>query len=433
MLLAALAIITFSGSVSNAQDSLLISYQGRLTDDAGAPITGSHAMTFTIYNAGGSAIWTESHSGVPISDGLVLVVLGSETSLLTAIFDGEHRYLGIRINGGEEIVPRTLLTSSPGAAVARRVVGDVTTAPGLLQLHPLDPCVPPEPCDPAIELIADTEIHSLKIFPPDPASSTSAAVIMVGADGAKIGIATASPTEALEIASGGQVVASVSSAGVWTGAGSGLTNVDADLLGGTPASEYVTGTQLTQQLSDYAQLGGGATFQPTQPDVVPVAIQAAVGQIANLQEWKDNLGSTVIAVTPDGVLDVNGTAEVEGFKMTTAASDGHVLTSDGDGNGTWQAPSGGGDKAACADMYDGSTNASSQITITFPVTFDVPPHFSVTGLIMSGAHAGKTAYIPKPTPGTTSVTVTVQYWSGAIFMDLGSGEDVMLSYTAIEK
>jgi hypothetical protein len=91
------------------------------------------------------------------------------------------------------------------------------------------------------------------------------------------------------------------------------------------------------------------------------------------------------------------------------------------------------EKKACADMYEGSTNASSQITITFPVTFDTAPYISVTGYIMSGAHSGKMAYIQEPIPTTSSVTVTIQYWSGAIFMDVGNSVEVQLSYTAIEK
>ena len=41
-------------------------------------------------------------------------------------------------------------------------------------------------------------------------------------------------------------------------------------------------------------------------------------------------------------LDVNGTIRTKGFIMTTGKQDGYVLTSDGSGVGTWQAPSGGG-------------------------------------------------------------------------------------------
>ncbi len=40
--------------------------------------------------------------------------------------------------------------------------------------------------------------------------------------------------------------------------------------------------------------------------------------------------------TPTELLDVNGTAKMTGFSMSTGATDGYVLTSDASGNGTWQ-------------------------------------------------------------------------------------------------
>ncbi len=53
-----------------------------------------------------------------------------------------------------------------------------------------------------------------------------------------------------------------------------------------------------------------------------------------------NVGIGMVSL--DSRLGVAGTAEVTGFKMTTGASSGHILTSDGSGVGTWQPPSGGG-------------------------------------------------------------------------------------------
>jgi hypothetical protein len=40
---------------------------------------------------------------------------------------------------------------------------------------------------------------------------------------------------------------------------------------------------------------------------------------------------------PQEKLDVVGTARMTGFKMSTGAGSGYVLTSDVSGNGTWQA------------------------------------------------------------------------------------------------
>jgi len=42
-----------------------MSYQGKLNDKNGVPVSGSVTMTFTIYDAatGGNALWTETWTG----------------------------------------------------------------------------------------------------------------------------------------------------------------------------------------------------------------------------------------------------------------------------------------------------------------------------------------------------------------------------------
>ena len=257
------AIITvLIATAVHADDTLLISYQGRLTDDGDQPVTGTPAMTFTIYTAGGTSLWSEAHPTVTVTEGLFSVILGSQTALADSVFNGDDRYLGISVDGDDELSPRTLLTSSPGAAYARHLVGNVTTGPGMMVLknlsgdsavvlrasasetgititgmprtdnsslieltttpvsasidcfgtvdgftmagnleitsdpdgagllmsygpgpdinlsakpasnslliYPPDSCTPPDPCDPALELIADAEVHSMKIYPLDP-------------------------------------------------------------------------------------------------------------------------------------------------------------------------------------------------------------------------------------------------------------------------
>jgi hypothetical protein len=61
--------------------------------------------------------------------------------------------------------------------------------------------------------------------------------------------------------------------------------------------------------------------------------------------------------TPAQELEVNGTAQMTGFKLPTGASAGHVMTSDANGVGTWQAPGAGGADSdwtvSGGDMYSG--------------------------------------------------------------------------------
>jgi len=123
--LTAILVSLILTSYSSAQDSLLISYQGNLTDDGGEPITGTLLMTFTIYDVEGASKWSESYLDVSVTNGLFTVILGSQTALPDSVFNGDNRYLGISIENNDEITPRTLLTSAPGAAFSRSVISNV--------------------------------------------------------------------------------------------------------------------------------------------------------------------------------------------------------------------------------------------------------------------------------------------------------------------
>jgi hypothetical protein len=66
----------------------------------------------------------------------------------------------------------------------------------------------------------------------------------------------------------------------------------------------------------------------------------------------------------DGSLDVNGTATMSGFRLTTGPTAGQVLTSDASGNGTWQAvPAASGDITAVT-AGDGLTGGGTTGSVT---------------------------------------------------------------------
>ncbi|HNT73526.1 MAG TPA: hypothetical protein PKH77_00765 [Anaerolineae bacterium] len=101
-----------------------VNYQGRLADNAGAPLDGSYAMRFSLYDAAtdGALIWgPEIHDAVPVSDGLFSVGLGSQTAggIPTSAWNGD-RYLEITV-GGETLSPRELIRSVPIAGMALTV------------------------------------------------------------------------------------------------------------------------------------------------------------------------------------------------------------------------------------------------------------------------------------------------------------------------
>jgi len=98
----------------------LINYQGVVTDAGGAVISGTHTLTFGIYqepeDITGGALWTEVHTGVVLEDGLFNVILGSITTLPENLFaSGYDRYIGVKVDGDAEMRPRMLITSVPWA------------------------------------------------------------------------------------------------------------------------------------------------------------------------------------------------------------------------------------------------------------------------------------------------------------------------------
>ena len=90
-----------------------MSYEGRLTDNAGNPITVATNINFKIYDAvsGGTEIWSgEDHNITPDSNGVFSVILGNTAAITTTDFSAANRYLQITV-AGEALSPRTQIVS----------------------------------------------------------------------------------------------------------------------------------------------------------------------------------------------------------------------------------------------------------------------------------------------------------------------------------
>jgi hypothetical protein len=104
-------------------------YQGRLTDAPGNPIDNiapGIEMTFALYTqkTGGIPIWGEHYSGVPVSDGLFNVYLGSITPLDPALFD-DDLWIGVTIENDSEMTPREKVVPHIGEQSTSVPVGTV--------------------------------------------------------------------------------------------------------------------------------------------------------------------------------------------------------------------------------------------------------------------------------------------------------------------
>jgi len=109
----------------------LMNYSGTARDAEGKPITQIAGATFSIYSqeSGGSSLWMETQNIHPDAKGNFSIQLGASKpdGLPMSVFaSGEARWLGVRINGGEE-QPRALLLSVPYALKA----ADAETVGGL--------------------------------------------------------------------------------------------------------------------------------------------------------------------------------------------------------------------------------------------------------------------------------------------------------------
>jgi len=101
-----------------------ISYQGRLTNAAGGPLSGTYTMRFVVYDdpGAGSALWDSGDLDVAVEDGLFNVKLGVDP----ADFDGQALWLSIVVDG-ETLAPRQEILPAPYALSLRPgadVVGD---------------------------------------------------------------------------------------------------------------------------------------------------------------------------------------------------------------------------------------------------------------------------------------------------------------------
>jgi hypothetical protein len=120
MVVAAIALSAVMTAIpaltAHAQAPQRISYQGVLTNDQGVPLDGSYNLTFKLYVENplfGAASWTETQNAVVVTAGFFAVELGKVNPITLPMT--VPYFLGISVNGGTELAPRTPLTSAPYA------------------------------------------------------------------------------------------------------------------------------------------------------------------------------------------------------------------------------------------------------------------------------------------------------------------------------
>lgn len=118
-----------------AQDAVkLITYQGRLTNSIGVPLSGTYNFIFKMVDASGVDLpaglsWAETHTAVSVTNGVFSLMLGSNTTFPDDIFVGEPtdsygpvRFLQITVDG-ETLSPDVRLTSAAWALGTTSITG----------------------------------------------------------------------------------------------------------------------------------------------------------------------------------------------------------------------------------------------------------------------------------------------------------------------
>ena len=105
-------LVAFVATAAYGQ-SPMINYQGKVTDTAGVPLDGTYSLHFKIYNqeTGGTALWTETQPSVVVENGIFNVLLGNVNSIPSSLFNGDERWLGLKIGSDPEMTPRQQIVS----------------------------------------------------------------------------------------------------------------------------------------------------------------------------------------------------------------------------------------------------------------------------------------------------------------------------------
>ncbi|HYM21129.1 MAG TPA: hypothetical protein VEW28_09020 [Candidatus Kapabacteria bacterium] len=120
-----------------AQIPRQISYQGLIVTPGGTPISdGQHTITITLYDAptGGTQLYTETQN-TQTNHGLFNVIIGAVNPIPTSLDFGNQYWLGVSVDGGAEMSPRTALTAVPyalHAQIAEEAKGFASNARGVV-------------------------------------------------------------------------------------------------------------------------------------------------------------------------------------------------------------------------------------------------------------------------------------------------------------
>ena len=122
MLLASLFAMKITAQTVNHADTRFMSYQGLIKNHDGTNTDGKHKITLTMYsdNLGKNAVWRADYA-VDIWNGYFSIILGGFSKPLpdNTTMD-QPLWVGVRMEGGDEMRPLTQLASAARFGQIRR-------------------------------------------------------------------------------------------------------------------------------------------------------------------------------------------------------------------------------------------------------------------------------------------------------------------------
>lgn len=306
---ALLAAVLLMPSIAGAQPvGTAFTYQGQLAE-SGRPVHDRVDFTFRLWNAetGGSQIGSPiTLLGEPVNNGLFTV----ELDFGDDIFIGGSRWLAISVNG-TSLTPRQHLTPAPYAmALPGLWTQQDDTSPNLI--------------GGSIQNTVQNGAFGATIGGGGTAGAANTVYDQYTTVGGGKGNTAGSSDGDPRTARGATVVGGTNNtaSGINATVAGGADNVAAgtsSLAAGQQALATDDGTFV------WADASGG-DFQSSGPNQFLIRAQGGVGIGTN---------------APSEELDVVGTVKMRGIQIVTAPSAGYVLTSDGEGVGSWQPGAGG--------------------------------------------------------------------------------------------